>query len=861
MRVVRRPSAWIRFPTQLAAVAAVLFSLIASTALPADGYQKLLSAQTKRAALAMRQGDYAAAEDAWRTLLEFDPVSTAGLNGMVEAARAREDRDAEALALHELITVWQSMVHGGDSHLERDLVKAKARRAEIDPHAGEAAELLEDYLEAIKELGAAYLADEMYANAMICWGRVAALVAPGSPDELKALEVIETCLREGGDHVVAIEVPRREIGGKDAAWILAHDKKTLKWNKAASRDTPHYRVKTNAGWRMLNAAAESMESVHAFYREIWGIVPDPPIGRPDPDLRDITVPSIDLYIYRDREEYLKRSGAPEWSGGVFKGSEVATFDYSGGADGESYRDSIKTLFHEASHQFMSVAVGNVPSFVNEGIACLFEGIDILPNGTIRRDLPVMNYLNDLDQRIRNGSFDSLADVMDPVKGNESDFYSPRWGLFYYLRMCVDDQGAYIYRDLLEDYIYEFKRGTPGNTVEHFENFFLIPTAGSTGVENFSEFESTWRKWILALKASLVEKDARVKEFRREARLSALKKQYDRALRFNDRVLDLEPDDVDALHGAASMSDKLELIDRAVYMYRRFLEVAVEDEKRRPDVSKRIAVLDPHSVSWDDARRSLVGGMAALAQRYDKAEMPLMAMRVGHDVLELDAFDASSRALVDRLERETGMSIIRWERLFNGFDMDGWRSPGGKGPFYVTKDGRLESDYSNVFDADRATGEAAGVSLYRNLFLERPVQGNWSLEARISADRAWEIAGLCFGVKDADHFEAIVLRKTGDGAIQNVDFGSFDGSWTFRGDGSYKAEYDIYDDEGVLLRVDIKGKEVFVTIDGEPLTVIVDGKERASIEYPAGALRGDVGLLSSRGVTSFRDLRLLAGKVR
>ena len=66
---------------------------------------------------------------------------------------------------------------------------------------------------------------------------------------------------------------------------------------------------------------------------------------------------------------------------------------------------------------------------------------------------------------------------------------------------------------------------------------------------------------------------------------------------------------------------------------------------------------------------------------------------------------------------------------------------------------------------------------------------------------------------------------------------------------------------MLLQVDVKGKEVFVTIDGQPLEVVVDGKNRPSITYPGEALRGDVGLLCSRGVTGFRDLRLLAGKSR
>ena len=43
-------------------------------------------------------------------------------------------------------------------------------------------------------------------------------------------------------------------------------------------------------------------------------------------------------------------------------------------------------------------------------------------------------------------------------------------------------------------------------------------------------------------------------------------------------------------------------------------------------------------------------MASLALRYDREEMPLMAMRVGRDVLGLDPFEESAGALVSRLER-------------------------------------------------------------------------------------------------------------------------------------------------------------------------------------------------------------------
>jgi tetratricopeptide (TPR) repeat protein len=824
-----------------------------------DGYGKFVAQQSSKAKAASRKRDFDAAEEAWRAVLEIDPVSVVALEGVVDAANGRGDEDAEAIALRELIAVVRAAVDLGDTSLVRDLARLEKRQGEIDPFSGEGVELLDAFRLSLTELGQLYLDEGMHAAALICWSRVASMVPEGSEEANAALVAIERCLQEGGDYVAVIDVPRREVGGKDAAWILAHDKKTAKWSRAGQIETRHYRVRTNAGYRMLMGAAEAMESVHAFYREIWGIVPDPPRGKPDPALRDITVPRIDLNIYREREEYLKRSGAPEWSGGVFKGSEVATFDYSGGGNGESWRQSLTTLFHEASHQFMSVAVGNVPSFINEGVACLFEGIEILPNGSIRRDLPVMRYLNTLASKIEDGTVPPLRDAMDPKYPNRPEFYAPRWGLVYYLRMYVDDQGHYVYRALLEDYIYEFKRGAPGNLDEHFTEWFLVPTE-RPGIETFDDFEADWKQWILDLKAEVGAKSKRLDEFKKKARLAGLKNEHATALRFYERILDIDPDELEAIWGVAGTCADLEQVDRAVYMYRRFLELSEEEDKRRAKATKALGELDPFSTEWDGAHRSLVGGMAGLALRYDREEMPLMAMRVGYDVLELDPYEASARSLIKRLERETGRSVIRWERLFNGFDLDGWWSPGGEGPFYVD-DAVLVSDYGRVFDPDADTGEAEGVSLYRNLFLDRQVRGDWSMEARIRTQDDWEIAGICFGAQDADHFEGIVLRKTGAGGKHNVDFGSFDKGWSFRGDGSYKATYDPTSEDGVLLRVDVRNREVFVTINGEPLPVVVDKKNRDSIKYPAGALRGDIGLLSSRGVTRFTDLRLLANRAR
>jgi tetratricopeptide (TPR) repeat protein len=837
-----------------------------SWALPAaplaetTGFRRMVSEKVAAAKAASRKKDYAAVDAAWRAVLEVDPFATVALEGLVDSARAQGDLDAEALALWELNAQRVQQVADGDSRLERELVKSLERQAEIDPHLGEARELLDDFRGEMAELAADYFEAGLYANSMVCWGRVVGLAAPGSEARAAGLVEIERCLEAGDDFVAYVDVPRQRAGGKDSEWIADHDRKSAKWNRAARLDTPHYRIRTNAGWEVLTSAAIAMEAVHIFYRETWGIVPDPQPAKVDPELRDITVPRIDLNIYATREEYLKRTGSPEWSGGVFKGSEVATYSSGGESGARNWRQKMRTLFHEASHQFMSVAVGtSVPSFVNEGVACLFEGIELLPNGNIKRDLPVMTYLNTIVNKLDEGTLPKLRDVMDPKYDNRPEFYAPRWGIMYYLRMFVDEQGSYVYRDLLQDYIFDFKRGARGNMDEHFAEFFLEPT-DRPGIESFDDFEADWKLWIQALKQEASSKGKRVEEYRRQAKLARLKKQHDTALRFGERLLDIDPDDLDGILAVAEASEELGAMDRALYMNRRFLELASEDDERRKKAQVGVDTLDPQAVSRAAAKSSLVGGMAGLAMRYDRDEMPLMAMRTAHDVLELDPFAPSARALVNRLEKETGRSAIRWEQLFNGFDLEGWWSPGVDDPFFVGE-GQLVCDYSRVLDADAPTGEASDVSLYRNLFVDRSVQGDWSMETRVRTDGDWELAGICFGAQDSDHFEAIVLRKTGQDGKHNVDFGSFDEAWNFRGGGSYRAVYDPTSEDGVLLRVDVRNREVRVTIDGVPLPVVVDGKNREAIKYPVAALRGDVGLLASRGVTRFSDLRILAGRTR
>jgi hypothetical protein len=456
---------------------------------------------------------------------------------------------------------------------------------------------------------------------------------------------------------------------------------------------------------------------------------------------------------------------------------------------------------------------------------------------------------------------------------------------------VDESGRYVFRDRLQDYIYDFKRGGVGDQVEHFTTFVLQEVA-APGLQTFDEFETVWKQWILDLDAELKTADKRLDGYLAKGRMAGLKDEHLEAQRWYGNALDIDPDHPDALWGSAAACAALaeagggdaaaldSLRDQALHFWRRFAELAAEDDARRAQALERADRIDPQAAEWLDARRTLVGGMAALARDYDGEGMPRLAMRCARGMLGVEPFDASARALLTRLERETGLSTVRWRRLFNGFDLDGWYGVEGDGSFFV-EGGALVND-SRRAKGGRATpggegreapaaapaaGRDDGAITYQALLLQRKVDGDFTLEARLQTGPDWQIAGLIFGGRDTDHYEAVVLRnRPGDekgpqgGALNNVDFGSFSaGTWAFRGDGSVKSEYDP--SKGVLLRVDVRGREVRVTIDGQAVEPIVGKKVVPSIKYPLGALRGDVGLLGSRGVTRFTDIRLRAGAER
>lgn len=84
-------------------------------------------------------------------------------------------------------------------------------------------------------------------------------------------------------------------------------------------------------------------------------------------------PPLEIWVYRDHDEYLQRSGAVGWSGGIFRPSNGTAYFYGGPST---------TMYHEFTHQVLHVMTGKnrSPSWLTESIAEYTETAQLTSQG-------------------------------------------------------------------------------------------------------------------------------------------------------------------------------------------------------------------------------------------------------------------------------------------------------------------------------------------------------------------------------------------------------------------------------------------------------------------------------------------------
>ncbi len=669
---------------------------------------------------------------------------------------------------------------------------------------------------------------------------------PEHPELAAGLDRIR---KEGGNELAVAD----ETGGADPLagvtpeWVAKNDPLHTEWDKAWTLETEHYKVKTNAGYRVLMTTAHAMEQVQVFYRLYHQY-----------KTGNEKIPIANVWIFKNKDEYKTLGHQPvDWAAGHWDGSSVVTYDPRGEGSDAGLTDLLNTLFHEASHQFTTLAGGGgVPAWLNEGMASFFEGTRLLSNGKLDWNLVATGRLYPLVEDIKADKH-KLADV---IQGNVEDYrvyYPWGWGICYYLYNAEDGEGHLMYRASMREYFQKY------NSDKHLERFveFFVTAPKIEGVATIEDFEKRFRAWILELADADRGKVDLARKFEERGDQQVRLKDWKRAVEFYNRSLERDPDYPEVLWKLAAALEQTGETDRAAGVLRQWLTVLApafvdgtanaEALQRRADAFARIPKLDTSAKRLAEIREKFHGDSLVLAGDYDKAGLPRMALHVLRGPATAEPPSEKARELYFAIADKSGVSLESWRLIFNERDLKGFYG-GGEGDFKV-EDGVLVASISEDSDNANKTGPTTGGSgsadsaaakkpdlfAFRRLFVDVEPAGDWSLSAEVLLDKTSTLAGLCFGKKADGRFCGVGLLPKG--YVDLATLGASDGKPLTRNKVDLAAGWN-------KLRVDVAGTRVVVTLNG---TEVVDYLFETRAE-----IKGGFGLLAGLGKASFREIKVL-----
>lgn len=676
--------------------------------------------------------------------------------------------------------------------------------------------------------------------------------------------------------------PKNLLDGISEEWIRDFDRQHNAWETRAKLQRENYTTYTDAGYEVLVRAAEAMEQMNAFYRQFfnYGTLEDKK-----------SVSRIDLNIFKSRDEYLKLGIGPpvEWSAGHFTGGAVECYVDAGGFEGMT-----GTLFHEAAHQFVSLAT-NAAGWMNEGLASFFEGTRILANGTVLMNMPANHRLFPLVDRMNKGWMDSAGDGIDPKNPSKSEppkaptfrivlenkydwgppWYAPTWGVVYFLYNYQDPvDGRFVYRPSFRKFINSSGGRIGEGAVENFEKIVLANPAPPTKGVDFSkspariqlpatvnDLSEVWKKWLTALRDEQMGKVVAEKPYLPWARYALTRKDFlDAAEHFEKGLVSSPNDTTLLLEFAQFLGGQQKNTDRAsklALQALRLLEAAPKpDEKAIRNAEAALAKWDPKRKTLDALHKELWATADGLAQRYLAADLNMMAMdvswRFGNDLGATELF-----AIYEKAFRKCLKSLTLWKLAYNEKNLEGWRSAGVES--FAPEGTNLRGKFSS-YDEEQND--------YQFLTLDTVTSGDFSVEAEVQVEREKaNFCGLVFGRKSDSAYHALLLYpgRNADPAKQKLERQGTLDLTSFYGGSSSKVWRHNPVDTAVRkgagtqtlpwhkLRLDVAGSTVDVWFDNA--FVVSQNFENTDV------VRGAIGLMIGRGECRFRNIRYLPRPAR
>jgi hypothetical protein len=197
-------------------------------------------------------------------------------------------------------------------------------------------------------------------------------------------------------------------------------------------ESAHYKLVCNLEQDVVQLVADTMDDIHAYYVELYF----------DGDARKVTGAKATIRVHPDRESMLgnwQGGSAPEgwWSPGE---NQVTCYDTRTSTGSLDWM--LTTLFHEASHQFMTFLSrkgGWAPAWLNEGTASFFEGAVAMADHRVLWPDAALPRLQGLASMLRARNGPTLTDVVGFAGGGSypGNYYPYGWGRGFCLPQYVD----------------------------------------------------------------------------------------------------------------------------------------------------------------------------------------------------------------------------------------------------------------------------------------------------------------------------------------------------------------------------------------------------------------------------------------
>jgi hypothetical protein len=702
---------------------------------------------------------------------------------------------------------------------------------ELEYPWGKAQDLLEEHAQELFRLARTCASSKRFVTAVDLLHRCA-----GTPLEDEARErleelygkrkVVDALLESGVD--VPLAAGSRYSPEEMARLDAAHSR----WEDAHVIDGENYRVRTNMSIEVARSVAESMEQINAFYRQFYGY-----------RTRTKSMRSCEVRLYARRADFDRHepSAKPTHAGFYQPGDNyVATFDPREDETPRPLASLWGTLFHEASHQFTRALWPNsVPTWLNEGTACYFEGARIQRGGRVSFNGIPGSRLRSLVRLLDEGE-PTLEEVIT-YSGDgsyEGSYYPFGWGLVYFLRNYEDASFERVYAPHFEAYMAAYKSGEQHDVMERFVEHF-VEAPGRDGIEDFGGLEALWKDWIRELHRLEFGGPEVADELLDRARAQRATGHPASAAESYRWALRKRPGDLIATNELANLLADQGAEDAALHTYLELAALASTSE-RPEDIDPDPHPFAPAPTDW---RALAEEGMSAVDARFaerlrelerETADRALelietceaagfprgalaIASHVGSLVTEDPRLDLAEEELRARVD------IRRWERLSVTEGLDGWS---GHPAFHSG---------SEVihFDAPHLA------------FLTPPVEvtDDYRIEAIFEVDEHGPVPciGLTFGETPTRGRRMLVAHLT-KGSL-------FIGQYV---NGSPTSVHDF------RARVDTKATRhrLALEVRGGLATAYIDGRSAGEFRADALGIEGRPGLLAQQAKGRILEVRLL-----